>query len=216
MHGVDDVEGLRRGHVSIGTTPSLAATLLPKVLAKFHGLYPGVQVTVTERGSNDLAGELAEGTLDLALVIMPLRRAGLEGEVLATEELVVIVAPGHPLSTKGTIKVSDLAGMAMVMFKEGYDLRPATTSAFERAGIPATVGIDGAEIGSVHAYVEAGLGAAIVPAVIAAAHPELVTLRLSDPAVARQIGLARTSGHVLSRAAAALAQEITGYLRNRH
>ena len=36
INEVAEVEGLRRGHVGIGATPSLGATLLPVVLGLFH------------------------------------------------------------------------------------------------------------------------------------------------------------------------------------
>jgi DNA-binding transcriptional LysR family regulator len=212
IHGVSDIEGLRRGHVAIGATPSLGAALLPKALAKFHRRYPGIAVTFVERDSVVLVEELEDGALDLALVIMPLQRAGLEDVVLASEELVVVVANDHPLAERKRITIADLANVPMIMFRQGYDLRSATLDAFARAGVTVTVAMDGAEMGSVLSFVSAGLGAAIVPSVWASDAPDVRTLRLRSPTLERQIRLVRPLSHVASRAAVALSHEIINHL----
>ena len=212
IHGVSDIEGLRRGHVAIGATPSLGAALLPKALAKFHRRYPGISVTFVERYSVVLVEELEDGALDLALVIMPLQRADLEDVVLASEELVVVVANDHPLAERKRITIADLENVPMIMFRQGYDLRSATLDAFARAGVAVTVAMDGAEMGSVLSFVSAGLGAAIVPSVSTSDALDVRTLRLRSPTLERQIRLVRPLSHVASRAAVALSHEIINHL----
>jgi DNA-binding transcriptional LysR family regulator len=211
-HVIGEVEGLQRGHVTIGATPSLGASLLASVLARFHDHYPGISLSVVERDSQVLAEELESGALDLALVIMPLRRPTLEDTVLATEELVVIVNAEHPLASRESITIADLRDVSMIMFREGYGLRNVALAAFEKAGIAARVGLDGAEIASVHSYVAAGLGAAIVPSIIATNDQSLRVLTLRSPHLTRTIGLVRPLHHTPSRATAALFEEITSYL----
>lgn len=212
VHGISDVEGLHRGSVAIGATPSLGAALLPKALAKFHRRYPGISVTFLEGDSVELLEELEAGALDLALVIMPLQRPALEDVVLASEELVIVVAKDHPLAGRGHIAIADLANVPMIMFREGYDLRATTLDAFRRAGVPITMAMDGAEMGSVLSFVAAGLGAALVPSVSTTAQLEMAVLRLDSPTLERQIRLVRPLSHVASRAAVALSQEIINHL----
>jgi DNA-binding transcriptional LysR family regulator len=143
---------------------------------------------------------------------MPLQRPDLEDVVLASEELVVVVANDHQLAERRRITIADLANVPMIMFSEGYDLRSATLDAFTRAGVPITVAMDGAEMGSVLSFVSAGLGAAIVPSISASDTPEMRTLHLRSPTLERQIRLVRPLGHVASRAAVALSHEIINHL----
>lgn len=212
MRGVAEVEALRRGQVTVGATPSLGTNLLPRVLAHFHQHYPEITLTVVERHSDDLAAQLEAGALDVALAILPLTRATLEVTVLATEELVVMVADDHPLAQRDEVGVSDLRDVAMIMFREGYDLRTTTINAFARAGFEPTVGLEGAEVGSVSAYVSAGLGAAIVPSIVAAGVPGVKALQLTSPTLERTIGLVRPNHHAPTRATAALIDEITSMM----
>jgi DNA-binding transcriptional LysR family regulator len=215
VHGVSEVEGLRRGHVTIGATPSLGVTLLPIALARFHHRYPGISITIVERNSVVLLEALESAALDLALVIMAQPRPMLDSVALAVEQLVVVVSRDYPLAQRDRISIADLDGVPMIMFREGYDLRSATFNAFARAGLSPTVALDGAEMGSVHSLVAAGLGAAIVPSIVATDDEEVKVLHMESPPLERTISLVRPLQHTPSRAASALSLEITSYL-NEH
>jgi len=212
IQGVTEVEGLRRGHVAIGATPSLGTTLLPAVLDRFHHRYPGVSLTVSERASRYLVEGLESDTLDLALAIMPLHHPMFERVVLAIEELVLVIAVDHVLGGRDIISIADLRDVPMIMFREGYDLRPTTLAAFDRAGFAPSIVLEGVEMSSVLSMVAAGIGAAIVPSIVATGGAGFRVLRLHSPRLEREIGLVRREDHAPSRAAAALSAEITAFL----
>ncbi|HWD52813.1 MAG TPA: LysR substrate-binding domain-containing protein [Acidimicrobiales bacterium] len=212
VDGVIELDGLRRGRVAIGATPSLSTSLLPAALGRFHRRYPGVALEVTEQGSQPLVAGLESGDLDLALAILPLHQPRLESVSLAVEELVVVTAPDHPLATRRRIALDDLRRVPLVMFRDGYDLKALTRRVCHEAGFEPVVALEGGEMGGVLALVAAGLGAAIVPSIVAAAHPDLHRLRVRSPSLHREIGLVHRGDRALSRAAAALASEITALL----
>jgi DNA-binding transcriptional LysR family regulator len=209
---VTEVDSLRRGRVAIGATPSLSTTLLPAALGRFHHRYPGVALAVTEQGSEHLVAGLESGDLDMALAILPLHQPRLESVSLAVEELVVVTAPDHPLAARRRITIADLRQVPLVMFRDGYDLKAMTRRACQQAGFEPTVALEGGEMAGVLALVGAGLGAAIVPSIVAAAHPNLHRLRVRSPSLRREIGLVHRGDRALSRAAATLASEITALL----
>jgi DNA-binding transcriptional LysR family regulator len=211
IHGVTEVEGLRRGHVAIGVPPSLATAFLPAVLARFHLLYPGVSLEVMERDSQYLVEALESGMLDLALAGTPLFHPMLERVLLAVEELVVVTAVDHVLGDRQDVAIADLRDVPMIMFREG-NTRSTTLAAFDRAGFAPTVAVGGCEMDSVLSMVAAGLGAAIVPSIVATGVAGLHVLRLHSPRLEREIGLLKRRDHTPSRAAAALSAEITALL----
>jgi DNA-binding transcriptional LysR family regulator len=126
--------GLARGRIALGATPSLAATLVPAVLSRFHAAYPGIDLAIRQAGSVELVAAVEEGALDVALVILPVRHDVLETQALLREELVVAVARSHPLARRRTIGIADLRDVPLVMFREGYDLRSTTEAACRAAG----------------------------------------------------------------------------------
>lgn len=211
---IRDVETLARGRLAVGATPSLAVTLLPAVLARFHEAHPGIELALHEAGSVDLVRALEEGSVDVALVILPLRHDVLETQPLLREELVLAVPPSHPLAKRRQIAIADLRDVPLVMFREGYDLRSSTEAACREAGFAPTFALEGGEMDGVLRLTAAGLGAAIVPSIVVDPKGPLRAVRIA-PAVTRIIGLAHRRERRLSRAAQELVETVRTLARDR-
>jgi len=204
---------LERGRLSVGATPSLSTVLLPRVLAAFHAEHPGITLSVVEAGSRDLVERLAAGELDLALVILPVPREELfETTPLIREELVLAVAKTHPLARRKTVRVGDLRGVPLVMFRDGYDLRSATITACEQAGFHPTFAVEGAEMDGVLRMAAAGVGVAVVPRMVVERGGPLVAVRLSQPTLSRSVGVAFRRDRHHSRAADAFVTLLRGFI----
>jgi len=211
--GVGALASLERGRLSVGATPSLSTVLLPRVLASFHAAHPGVSLSVVEAGSRDLVDRLASGDLDLALVILPLPREELFDTLpLLREELVLAVAKRHPLATRKTVRVGELRGVPLVMFRDGYDLRSATVAACEQAGFHPTFAIEGAEMDGVLRMAAAGVGVAVVPRMVVEKGGPLVAVRLVQPTLTRSVGVAFRRDRHRARAADAFVAQLREFL----
>ena len=207
---------LERGRLSIGATPSLSTVLLPRVLAGFHDEHPGVTLQVAEAGSRDLVERLASGDLDLALVILPVPREALfDTSPLLREELVLAVAKRHQLAKRTVVRVSELRGVPLVMFRDGYDLRSATIAACEQAGFHPTFAVEGAEMDGVLQMAAAGVGVAVVPSMVVTRGGPLVAVRLSHPTPSRSVGVAFRRDRPRSRAADAFTERLRASVRER-
>jgi DNA-binding transcriptional LysR family regulator len=203
---VRELLGLRRGRLAIGATPSLMTGLLPRLLARFHATYPGVDLRLRQAGSRELVPSLDAGELDLALVILPGDAPvapRISARALADEELVLAVAPGHPLADRRAVRVTDLRGLPLVGFREGYDLRETTIAACHAAGFEPTLALEGGEMDGVLALASAGLGAAVVPLTALAVQGPLRAVRFATGMPHRTVGLARSAVRPLARAAEA-------------
>ncbi|QGV77397.1 LysR family transcriptional regulator [Streptomyces ficellus] len=204
-HEVQELAQLRRGRVRLGATPSLCTGLLPDVLRAFHDLHPGIQLLIEESGSHDLVRELARGALDLALVVLPLPTPSpaLTTVELLHEDLVVVSSAAAPApSPRRAVRIADLEGRPMVMFRHGYDLRELTVAACRAEGFEPSFTVEGGEMDAVLGFVRAGLGVAVVPAMVAArAGRDLRVTALARPGLRRTIGLAHRSDVAPPRAA---------------
>jgi DNA-binding transcriptional LysR family regulator len=211
---VQNLVGLRRGRVRLGATPSLCVSLVPRLLRRFHGAYPQIELYIEEGGSQDLVGNLGRGELDLALIVLPTDGGD---PALLTEALVresLVVASTDPLPTPdGQLRVTDLRDQPLVMFRAGYDLRDTTLEACRQAGFVPSFTVEGGEMDAVLSLVEAGLGAAVVPGIVLAGRPALRATPLAPPGIPRTIALAHRREAPLSHAAEALRDTLFAYLR---
>ncbi|QMU70060.1 LysR family transcriptional regulator [Streptacidiphilus sp. P02-A3a] len=213
---VQEVAGLRRGRVRLGATPSLCTSLLPQVLHAYHREHPGISLHVQEGGSRDLVGELATGRLDLALLILPLQShdPALATTELLTEELVLACALHAPPPTREPwIEVGALREQPLVMFRHGYDLREFTMASCRAEGFEPQFVVEGGEMDAVLAMVEAGLGAAVVPGMVADRRP-LRTTPFAPPGLHRTIGLAHRKDVEPPRAARELRRVLLDHLQH--
>jgi DNA-binding transcriptional LysR family regulator len=189
---VHEVAGLGRGRLRLGATPSLATVLVPETLRLFRAAHPGIDLYVEEGGSRDLVRLLAEGVLDLALIILPLHAGdpSLATRPILEEPLAVAASAHESRLRRASIKVSELQDHPLVMFRRGYDVRDATVAALRRAGVEPTYAVEGGEMDAVLRFVEAGLGIAVVPSMVLDRRPELRRIPFAPPGISRTVALA--------------------------
>ncbi|MEU8946766.1 LysR substrate-binding domain-containing protein [Streptomyces sp. NPDC048489] len=204
-HEVQELAQLRSGRIRLGATPSVCTGLLPDVLRAFHDRYPGIRLLIEEGGSHDLVRELARGALDLALVVLPLPTPSpaLTTVELLREDLVVVSSPERPAPGGGrTVRIPDLEGERMVMFRHGYDLRELTVAACRAEGFEPDFAVEGGEMDAVLGFVRSGLGVAVVPRMVATRSGRgLRVTPLTPPGLHRTIALAHRSDVAPPRAA---------------
>ena len=211
---IRDVHDLGRGRVRLGATPSLCTGLLPMMLARFRSEAPNVEIVVHESGSRDLQNELAEGALDLALIIDPSVQDDPELRTvpLLDEQLVVISARSGPRPVRARhLAVADLSGRPLVMFRSGYDLRERTVAACVAAGFTPTFSVEGGEMDAVLEFVHAGLGLAVVPSTVAT--PRFWTIPFTPPGIRRTVLLAERADIDPPRAARAMHDSIIEFVQ---
>ena len=190
LRSIGEVAELRRGRVRLGATPSTLDGLLPPILMDFHQRYPGVELEVHEAGSRVLAEELANGNIDIALLIVPVTTDApdIETTIVYREKLLLASPPNSAIGP--AIEISDLATLPLVMFREGYDLRDVTLRACASAGFEPRFAIEGGEMGSVLRFVEAGLGHAVVPDIALRNRHNLRTSHIVNPPLERHLAVA--------------------------
>lgn len=98
------------GTLRIGFTEIVAwSRPIVALFQRFRARHPHVALKLMPLASGSQIADLAGGNIDLALGYMMSRRNGLERVEIATHRLALIMPRHHPLATKRTISVRDLA-----------------------------------------------------------------------------------------------------------
>ncbi len=197
--------GVRTGHVSVGTMHTMGPVDVSQALAVFHERHPGVELTVREQSSEELAEMLRDDVLDLAFLSVTERieTQGLVLRQLVSEELVAVLPSGHPLATRRRLRMAELADEQFVSYREGARLRELLTYAAHQAGFEPQIKLESNESERIRRLVARGMGVAILPqsdADRSAGH--LAVAALTEPSLRRDITLACREGRRLSPAAA--------------
>jgi DNA-binding transcriptional LysR family regulator len=204
------VAALRASHESrlaVAASQTVAEYLLPAWLVALRTGHPGLSVTLRAANSADVAAQVLAGDVELGFIEGPDVPAGLHAETVATDRLVVVVAPGQPWSKRRRgVTPAELAATPLVSREAGSGTRRALAEALHAAGLsPANPLLELSSTTAIKHAVAAGSGTAVLSslavtaelaagtlvAVPAAGLPLNRQLRAIWPAAAQLIGPAR-------------------------
>jgi LysR family transcriptional regulator, transcription activator of glutamate synthase operon len=191
------LSGLQTGHVLIGAIHTMGPLDLSIALGTFHERHPGVELTVREESSEELAELLRVDELDLAFLSVTERieSHGIGFHPLVTEELVAIVPREHRLGGRRRVRMAELAGERFIAFREGARLRELLITASHAAGFEPRIALESNESQLIRRLVARGLGVAIVPRSDSGGDSQDVSVAtLIEPALTRDITLAWREG----------------------
>ena len=152
------------GHLVIGTSTTIAAYWMPKLLEPFKRQYPRIVPRVVVGNSALTEARVAARELDIGLIEIVTDQSNIERRTAARDELLVICQPGHPLSGEASLEAVDLMGYPFITRDPGNAVRELAENFFNNAGISVEQLSICAEIGSlatVKHLVSLGLGYAI-------------------------------------------------------
>ena len=202
-----EMAGVRAGRVTIGAMQTLGPFDLPRLLARYHGRYPQVELTVREEASDALAEMVRSDAVDLALLSLTDRidRQGLELHNLASEEIVALLPERHPFASRRRLRVAELADEDFISFRDGWAMRHLLTQASREAGFEPRVAFESNEVTRIHELVARGLGVAVLARSAAeSSRTDVRIVALSGPLPARDVTLAWRAGRRLAPSARAL------------
>lgn len=167
---VREYAGIGRGRLVVGALPALASLWLPPVLGRFHAAHPRVDLTLREENTEELGRLLGSGQLDLA-VLHAVRGLysgdkpfeGIVMERLFDEEMMLIVAPRHPLAGCSSVSLGQLRDEEFVLLGHGVGLGHTIMAATAAEGFSPTVVAEARTMTTLCALVAAGVGVSIVP-----------------------------------------------------
>jgi DNA-binding transcriptional LysR family regulator len=206
--------GLRRGTLSVQASQTIFSYWLPRYLVMFRRAHPQIEIQIADGNTAQVAAAVREGVAELGFVEGSVDDPALSSLVVGRDQLILIVGAEHPWCGRERIEPNELTTSEWVMREPGSGTRSAFEAALERFGLASrllNVGLELPSNEAVRAAVEAGMGAAVISASVAAPSLEAgllhrVQLDLPD----RIFQVLRHRERHPSRAADALLELITG------
>lgn len=182
-----------KGTIKLGIFPTLAPYLLPHVIPQIRRRFPELKLQLAEEKTEDILNLLDQGRLDAGLLALPVEEQGMDMEVLFTEPFVTAMPASHPLCSKQTIEMQDLAGEELLLLEEGHCLRQQALDVCALAGAHERVDFHATSMETLRQMVATNSGLTLMP-VLAVKPPipltDNIALRpFARPAPSRTIAL---------------------------
>lgn len=191
------------GTVTIATLPSVAAVLLPEVVATFRRQWPDIGVRILDGLARTVLDRVATGEADLAITIDDDLPAGLRATPFVRDRFHAALPPDHPLAAHDHLTWAELASEPFIAIGADSSVRLFTDRAFTWSGSTPAHVIEAGNVATVGGLVAARLGTSALPALVRAlmSFADLAHRPLTTPVVDRRLSLVLPAARALSPAA---------------
>jgi len=216
LHAVRNEIG---GPLRVSTVYSLGLHELPPLLKDYRIRFPQVDLTVSYRRNHTVYDEVLDDHADLGVVAYPRPRRGLVVDTFAQDRMVLISAPGHPLTRKPFLQLKDLQHQSFISFEPDLPTRKAVDQLLREHGIEVEQAMELDNIETVKRAVEVESGVSLVPSNSVAeeiASGQLRALPLQDVDMWRPMGTVIRRGRTITPALRAFIHALRQLGEHRH
>ena len=219
LNEVDDLVNVARaagdpmsGDLRLGIIPTLGPYLIPHLFPVLQARYPGLRLLLHEERTRGLVERLQAGSLDAAIMAVPIAEEGLVSQTLFREPFEVALPAGHPLADAASIERDALDSAPMLLLEEGHCMRDQALDFCSRVGAQQEQDFRATSLETLRQMVASGAGITLLPRLAtepAGARPEgLVVRPFAAEAPVRELAIYRRRGCAREAVVSALAELI--------
>jgi DNA-binding transcriptional LysR family regulator len=206
LRELKDTGQQRRGRVVMACVPSVARGLMPGCVEYCAKKWPEISFAIEDIAAKDVLAKVKRGDVEFGVTGGYIDASELHVEDLTKDRFVLACRRDDELARSKVVAWGKLSGRRLVMLDNTSGSRPQIMDTLTKAGVKAQISLELAQPSSVLAMVEAKLGIAVVPMLVAPieSHPALTIRKLVRPSVNRTIFLLKRRDRSLSPAASAV------------
>jgi DNA-binding transcriptional LysR family regulator len=189
---LSEFAGGTKGRVRLQANASALSEFLPSALKAFLAAHPGIDVDVEENSSYAIVRSVAEGFVEVGVVADIVDFGDLEAYPFATDQLVLVMPHGHPLSSLRRPTFRSLLDQEFVGLAATNALQQHLGQRAIQAGKTLKLRVRLGSFDAACRMVEAGIGLAIIPEMAARRCRKAAAIRvarLADPWALRELNV---------------------------
>ena len=159
---LDATQRASSGKLHIGSARAICAYVLPDILKKFHGLYPGIDVSIKTGRSSEVLEMLLSGEVQVGLsrtIVHP----DIQAQHIYDEQVVLVTDPSHRFAKLGEASIYDVAHEPLILYDRESSYFVLINRVVREAGIVPNVQMDLDSIDATKRMIERGLGISFLP-----------------------------------------------------
>jgi DNA-binding transcriptional LysR family regulator len=192
--------GLAVGKLRLGSILSLCPGVLAGVLTSFQRQYPDIEVVLFEGTALEVYEWVSSGVIDVGFALHPTIHPakGMESTLITTDELCVLVPPGHRLHARGVVTPAELRGEDFIMAKAGCALQMMELAGLEVGRGGPHIRYQASDSATILAMVREGIGITLQPRMMFPKKLDGVVALSFDPPQRLEIGIGIRSQEMAS------------------
>lgn len=162
---VRSLTGQTEGVVELAYIYTLGSEFVPQLVSDFIRTHEElkVQFRFTVGNTSEVIQGIKDERFDIGFCSMTERESDISFTPVGTENLVVVVPKGHPLSDEGAVDLEQAAAYPQIFFTQNSGLRPVVDRMFEQIKVRPRIAYEIEEDGSMAGLVAQNFGIAVMP-----------------------------------------------------
>jgi DNA-binding transcriptional LysR family regulator len=116
---VNELYRSARGEVSVSASEATSLYVLPRVFAQYKKQYTRVSLNIVRAEHLRSLEAVMNREVDFAVVSMPVKDPRLVVQTIHRDEMVLAVAPTHPLATRTSARLDEVLKFPLLLLKQG-------------------------------------------------------------------------------------------------
>lgn len=180
---IDDLRGLRRGHIRIHAVEGVVATPVTMALAEFKEKYGGVTLRLTVSGTDDIMRAVRDGETDVGIAFTSDPDPWVRYEARFRHPLCAVLRPDHPLAGKARLGLAETLEYPYAVPEKNFGIRALIDAQMRSAKLPLKPSLVTNSIEAMRGFARMGRGITFLPAITVrreAEREEVKAIPLSD------------------------------------
>ena len=161
---LDEVEhmmhriGKDEGQLRLGIPPMISAFIFSDIYQDFVQKHPEIELSITEKGRDELLDRLNDGLLDI--VLLPHTKpfdSSICAKKIGALEIVCCAKESHPLAAAASVSAKELASYPLVLFSDTFFQTQTIREWFANAGVSPHVSVQTEQLSTAESMIESGL-----------------------------------------------------------
>ncbi|MGW5360924.1 LysR family transcriptional regulator [Actinopolymorpha pittospori] len=201
--------------VGLGTVRLASETFLTLTgpLAAYKRAHPSIEIELHWSLAEDMSRRLQAQDVDLCVASQPIHAEGLESMQLFDDAVGVGVPLDHPLASRTSVSIDELADQPFITARKGHWLRRLLDRLFAARDLTPKIVCESDEHSAIADLISAGLGIGLVPGFArrSATRAPVVWIAVDSPDCRRRVTLHWGADSHLSTAARLMRTTITSW-----
>jgi DNA-binding transcriptional LysR family regulator len=112
---IEDLQGLKRGHVDIAIIDALAKGYIPSIIQSIQSRYPGITFGIKVLGNDEVRLAIASGKVDFGIFFEPQSFRDITVRAFADVVLGFVTPVGHPFALRREARFSACVGSPLIV-----------------------------------------------------------------------------------------------------
>lgn len=160
---IDDLKGLRRGHVRICSVEGIVADGLTMAMAAFRARFPGVTFRLTITGTENVAIAVRNGDADVGVAFTSNPEPRIRYAFRVRDPLLAVVAPKHPLTKADRVGFAEALAYPVAVPERDFGIRRLIDARCRSGRLVLNPAVETNSIEALRGFARSGCGVTFLP-----------------------------------------------------